>query len=198
MNALTIWPRISLPMFLTLFALSLQAAGEGGASTNASPHRTEDLGYYVENGQSNKIVRIFKVTPAHVQVILEGGQSAREIPRQDLPEQLKTRFPYDSTKAAAYQQQQIVDAAAREAARAAAVRAASLKREQEITAEIARLQEADKQLQSSTRVDRNLPHGNERRTRITDQTNQRQQIRARINELEGQLKILREQRDRLP
>jgi len=162
-----------------------------------SAHAT-DLGCDFVDGRSNKIARVFSVTPTHVQVIYDGGQAGRKIPRHELPPELAAKFPYDAAKAAAYQQRQVAEAAARAAAQSAAARAASLKREQDLANEIERLNKQDQQLQSEITLARTLPRGNDKRAKITDKTNERQRIRDRITSLQTQSDELRTRRDAAP
>jgi hypothetical protein len=178
------------------------AAPESDVTTNSQPRSEENLGYDVVDGKTNKIGSIYKVTPSYVHVIYDPSTRGRKIPRQELPPELKAKFPYDATQAAEYQKQQmalaaqqaaIATAAAREAAKTAAIQ-----REREIQNEIARLQAQDVAIQKEVNVLKSLAPGNGRRVQLAQLRNQLQAIRERVSKLRTQLEQLQAQRDRTP
>ena len=203
-------------ILLTLFALTAnsstlavravetanQVAAVSATDTNLAsggqPRNEENLGYVVVDGKTNKIGRIFSVTPSYVWVIYDPSTGGRKIPRQELPPELKARFPYDAAKAAEYQKQQMEAAARQAAVQAAVARETGLRREAEITNEIAALREQDVAIQKEVRILKSLPGGNGRKVKAAHLHDQQESIRERISGLRTQLEQLQAQRDRMP
>ena len=133
--------QLNLPLICALcFSFGFRSAVAGETNQGANVAAPDDFGYDFREGKTNKIARVYSVTPTHVQVIYEGGQGGRNIPRQSLPPALQSKYPYDAEKAAEYQRQQAEAAAHQVAAQQAAYRVAAQHRENEIKAEIEKLE----------------------------------------------------------
>jgi hypothetical protein len=181
-------------LILAIYACNAQNTGN---STNATV-ATNDLGCDIRDGKTNKIARIYKVTPTHVQVIYEGGKSGRNIPRQQLPPELAAKYPYDAAKVAEHQRQQAETAASQVAAQQSAARIAAQRRENDIKAEIDKLDEQDGKLQGQINVYANMAGGNGRKRQLAELRNDRQSLRERKLKLQDQLKTLQSRRDATP
>ena len=203
-------------ILLTLFALTANSStlevrgventnrtktvptAELGVTTGGRPPCADNLGYDVVDDKTNKIGRIYKVTPSYVWVIYDRDTGGRKIPRQELPPELKVRFPYDAAQAAEYQKQQFELAARQVAAQAAAARQAARLREREIENEIAMLKVQDTEIQKEAGILKSLGGGNGRRVKLGHLRDQQQAIRERVLGLRSQLEQLRALRDRSP
>jgi hypothetical protein len=170
------------------------AAESATASTRqAQPPVQEDLGCVVIDGKTNKIVRVCSADPVSVFVLYESeesGKGGRKIPRQELPPQLKAKYPYDATKAAEYRKQQAdlaVEQAAMSVQQAARMRAAAKEvlREQEraIHAQIDSLNKRDVALQKEKNILNSLPSGGGRRIRAKQIAAEQEGIRGQIDQL---------------
>ena len=168
--------------------------------TNQGANATapDDYGYDFREGKTNKIARVYSVTPIHVQVIYEGGQGGRNIPRQSLPPALQAKYPYDAEKAAEYQRQQAEAAAHQVAAQQAAYRVASQHRETGIKAEIERLELQDRKLEGAINLYDSMAKGNGRKKHLADLRNERQHLRERKLKLQEQLQTMQSRRDSTP
>jgi hypothetical protein len=158
----------------------------------------DDLGSDFYNGKAYKIVSVVAVTPTHVQVRYDGNFGGRKIPRMDLSPQLAAKYPYDAAKAAEYQKQQAELIAQQQAAQRAAARAALEQRERTITAEIARLEEEERNLTNKQTINKSLTRGERRRNKVADNAAEREKIADRIASLRKQLVTIRAQKDSLP
>ncbi len=180
-----------------LLALSFGIAVRGAETFQKEQPFQEDLGVDVVDGVTNKIIRVSNVTPISVYVVYEGGCSGRKILRQDLPPQLKAKFSYDAAKSDGYQKQQIESAAQQAAAQRLAMKTAIHQKEAEILAEIALLEKQDTDDQKQKNILKSLPPGNGRRLHAASISNDQQNIRERILQLETLLQQVRMQSDRL-
>jgi hypothetical protein len=169
------------------------------------PPAQEDFGCDVVGGATNKILRVSSVNPISIYVLYECENRGRWILRQDLPPQLKAKYPYDPAKVAEYQKRQMEQqkqqaelAAQLAAAQRAAQREALNQREKEILAEIAKLEKQDVEEQKEKNVLKNLPHGGGRRVRAAHISSNQENIRNRIQQLNTLLQQVRAQRDSIP
>jgi hypothetical protein len=171
---------------------------------NQSPSAVqEDLGFIVIDGRTNKVVSVISDNPIEVYVRYESadrGQGARKIPRQELPPQLRVKYPYDATKAAEYRKQQADQAteqaalAAQQATKArAAAREALRQREREILAQIDSFNKQDFELQKEKNILNSLPAGGGRRLKAKQISGQQEIIRQYIDQLNLQLAQIRAQ-----
>jgi hypothetical protein len=180
------------------------AAAPGPAPTpsrqSQSPVR-EDLGCVVIDGKTNRIVRVHSADPVSVLVIYEseeGAKGGRKIPRQELPPQLRTKYPYEAAKAAEYRKQQ-ADAAVEQAGlsvqQAAKMRTAAREvlrqKEREILAQMDSLNKQDVELQKEKNTLDHLPPGNGRRVRSRHISDEQQGIREHIDQLRKQVEQIR-------
>ena len=187
------------PFLVLLLTLGLgpanRARADGEASSPASVTATENLGFDLVDGKSNKIARVHSMTPVSVFVIYEGGKAGRKIPRQELSPELRSKYPYDAAKAAEYQRQQAEAVASQVAAQQAAQRVMAQSRENAIKAEIEKLEAEDRRLQGPIELYAGMAPGNGRKKHLADLRNERQHGRERILKLEEQLKMLQTRRD---
>ncbi|HMP82026.1 MAG TPA: hypothetical protein PKA41_04885 [Verrucomicrobiota bacterium] len=159
---------------------------------------SEDLGWDLHEGKSNKIARVYSVTPAYVQVIYDGGKGGRKIPRNDLPPQLRARYPYDAPRAAEYQAQKAEIAVNRATAVNDTLRENLKKQEDTLMAEINRLGEKDSQMQREVNALRKAPPGGGRKVKLAHLMNQQQQLREHVQKLQSQLDAVRARRLVIP
>ncbi len=190
--------KTSLRIACALCLLLNHHAAVGQTNLQASAIVTEDLGCDFSDGKTNKIAKVYSVTPTYVYVLYEGGSSGRKIPRPELPPQLAAKYPYDSAKVAEYQRRQAESAATQFAAQQAAARLVAERRESEIKNEIAKLQEQDGKLQGQISIYANMAAGNGRKRQLGELRNERQSLRERKLKLNEQLKILQSRRDATP
>lgn len=181
--------KMNLIKLLLVLTSSLAASATLRAAEQPA---TEDLGVLVENGKTNRILRVFAATPTYVHVILENN-AGRKIPRQELPPQLAAKFSYDADKAAAYQVQQATLAAQQYAAQQAALQQVIRNRIAAIDAEIGRLTKQDTELQAQVNVYNHMHWGNGRKVRMAHLLDQQQAIREQVLILRHQLSALRGQ-----
>lgn len=188
---------ITLAACLPTFAVVRGAETNNTTATASTPSAPENLGYYVEAGNSNKITKVITATPSYVQVLFgsDGSLGSRKIPRSELPPELAARFPYDAEKATEHQKRQTeMDAqqrAAQQAGQQAAQQEAARRRVLAIDAEIERLGNQDVQLQKEVNILTHLPHGNGRKVRRANLLDQQQAIRERIVQLRQLQQTLR-------
>lgn len=167
-------------------------------SANASSRRSqltvqEDLGYVIIDGKTKKIVGVHSADAVLVYVIYEGedgGRGGRKIPRQELPPQLQSKYPYDAAKAEAYRKQQaeaVVQQIAQQTAAAAAARAAAKDAMNKgISPRLDALRRRDVELQKEKSILDSLPKGNGRRVRSQQISNEQESLRQQIAQLEKQ------------
>ena len=183
----------------TLMLLGSRTPGQAEEKSDDSKAAQQDLGYDIFDGQTNRIVRVSNVTPTHVFLAYEGTRlKGRTVARQDLPPQLRERYPFDVRKAAEMERQQIALAAQRADARRAAWKNALQRREMEIAAELQSLQQRDEALQKEVIILKSLPPGNGRRVRLAYIRNEQQSIRERTVQLRTLQEQVRAQRDSIP
>jgi NACalpha-BTF3-like transcription factor len=185
---------------LIIAATLIGSETRSGRAEAAEDSKTlqQDLGCDVVDGTTNRIASVSSVTPTFVYVVYEGGHSGRKIPRQDLPPQLKAKYPYDAEKSSEFQKQQIELAARQAAAQRAAMREALRREEAEILAEIGVLERQDAENQMQKNVLNSLPPGNGRRVRAAHINDDQQNIRERVLQLRTLLQQLRSQKDTMP
>ncbi len=177
-----------------LFAISLALAACSGLAQNTNPDNngsSTDLGSDIRDGKTNKIARIFKVTPTHVFVIYEGNTGGRNIPREELPEQLQARFPYDAGKASDFSMRQAQTAALQAAAQQTIIQESQLRRARQIESQIATLSQRDAELQKLVNVYHRMPPGNGRKVRLAHMLDEQQSIREQVIKLRQQLLAVR-------
>lgn len=151
----------------------------------------EDLGFDFYEGKTNKIAKVYSVTPTHVQVLHEGGKSGRNIPRQSLPPQLAAKYPYDAAKAAEYQKQQ-ADLATQQIVTAQAIARENVrKQEQQLLNEVARLTRLNHKLANDFALQKQMPKGRGKKATLTNLVNERQQVADNLAKLQAQLDALR-------
>jgi hypothetical protein len=126
-----------------------------------------------------------------VYVIYEGDTGGRRIPRQELPPELRGRYPYNAAKAADYRKQQ-ADKSTQEAI-SAAERNARLREaiERGILDQIEALTKQDVGLQKEKKILKSLPPGNGRRVRMRYINDHQESIRAQIERLREKLDQIR-------
>jgi hypothetical protein len=130
----------------------------------------------------------------------EGGKGGRKIPRQELPPQLKAKYPYDAAKATEYRKQQAglaAEAAAMSVQQAARMRAGAeevlRQKERAILAQIDSWHKRDVELQKEKNILDSLPAGNGRRVRSRHISDEQQGIREQIAQLRKQVEQIRVQ-----
>jgi hypothetical protein len=126
-----LWQRILAPSFLGLWLVA--------------PSQAEDTYDSLTIGTNTlKNVRVIQASPVDLLVGHEDG--FKRIKLQDLPDSLKSKYPYDARKAADYEKQKVQEARARQAQNAASVRATLLQREESIRARLKPLETELKRL----------------------------------------------------
>ena len=175
---------------------SLRAADE--PKPEAQSAVTEDLGYDFYDGKSNKIARVFNATPVAVQVIYEGNKGSRNIPRDNLPPQLKAKYPYDADAAAQFMKNQALKVEAQHDVQ----RQAWEKRETELKAKLASLkrQSTDKKHEIAI-VNEHIhaePRNRDLRAKKADLLQQQEDLRKQTETAEDQLAQARKALNSLP
>lgn len=79
-------------------------------------------------------VRVIQASP--VDLLIGHDEGYKRVPLQDLPDSLKTKYPYNAQKAADYEKEKAEEALARRTQNASAIRDSLLRKEQEIRAKI--------------------------------------------------------------
>ena len=176
--------------------IHLVTAGEANSPTTITP--PEDLGYDVFEGKTNKIARVYAVTPTHLQVLHEGGKSGRKIPRQELPPELAAQYPYNAAKAAGYQQQQMDIAARQIAAQRTVMEESARRRDKELADQVARLRTQSARLHADLNIAKTLPGKRKRAAETTNTLRELQSVQHQIARLEDQLTALRASRNTTP
>jgi hypothetical protein len=172
-------------------------AGETN-STNTVDAASEDLGYDFDEGKTNKIAKVYAVTPTHVYVMHEGGKSGRDILRQSLPHQLAIKYPHDAEKAGEYQKQK-ADIAAQQALTArAAMRENVRRQEQQLLSEIALEKQRAAKLDTDINLHKKQPKSIAKRATLQSLINQRQMVSSRLAQLQSQLNSLNARQASLP
>lgn len=191
---LEFWWRILLGVCLFAFAVNGRAKG-----TNET--------YEVLAVRTNlyKNVRVIQATPEDLLIGYDEGYC--RIKLQDLPQELKSQYPYDAQKAAEYETEQKLErvreaqqAAASSAALTAATRATFLKKEAELKVRIASVQKTLKRLNADMRVQSKLAKGHRRRSPRRRQLDalhrEKLNVRDELWRLEDELQRTRGQRMR--
>jgi hypothetical protein len=104
-----------------------------------------------------KNARVIQANPLTLLIGHEDGY--QRVKLQDLPDELKSKYPYDPAKAAAYLDQQAAEARQRRAQDKAAAHAALLDKESRIQAQIKSLQQGMKRHNTSLQTQRALAKG---------------------------------------
>lgn len=171
------------------------------ASESSKPN-TEDLGVDVYQGQTRKIARIADANPLFVTVMFEGG-GGRRIPLQELPPQLKTKYPYDADKADEYEVREARKAAEQAAQQQEVLKGQMSRKEQglqaSITANHVRIARIQEEIAALNRQIRNRPRkSSSLRVKKEGLIKQQADLRRQISSWEDQLKVTRSQSGSLP
>ena len=189
-----------LRMVLVALAFGTGAPVAVRAADEPAPRATvtEDLGYDFYNGKSNKIARVYNVTPVAVQVIYEGDKGGRNIPRDNLPPALKAKYPYDPDAAAEFMKNQALKVEAQNEAQ----RTAWENRETELKAKIASLKkqmtEMKHEIGSLTAQIHTEPHNKDLRAKKVDLLQQQDDLRKQLDTAQDQLAQARKALGALP
>jgi hypothetical protein len=155
--------------------------------------------------ETYKNVRIVKATPIELTLLYDGG--GRTIKLEELPPELKAKYPYDAAKAAEYRKRQAAEqrALAEEQQRrwshdAASVRAALLIKEQKLREklepldfQITRLQ---KDINTQRRIAGTTPKNSADRRKLNDMRKQMIELRDQKEALQDQIKSVQKQREK--
>ena len=163
------------------------AVAETNPPPRASAAAVGNFGYDFHEGRSNKIERVYAVTPTHVQVLYEGGKRGRKIPRQSLPPELAELYPYDPVQAVEHEKQQMEIATRRAAAQQEVARETARQREQYLVSEIARLTRVARDLDREINGEKKKPKSAWKRVRIENLVNEWQQVQRQRARLEEEL-----------
>lgn len=136
-----------------------------------------------------KNVRVIEASP--VDLLLGHDDGFKRIKLQDLPDTLKTKYPYDQHKAADYEKQKAEEARIRRSQDRAAVRASLLAKEEQLRSEIKPLETELKRLNQNIGVQDKKKQGkgvNSADRKLADQMRARKmQVRDRIWSLRDEL-----------
>jgi hypothetical protein len=150
-------------------------------------------------------IRVVKATPIELTLLYDGG--GRTIALQDLPPELKAKYPYDVTKAAEYkkkhaEEQRIL--AEQQQKRwqqdAASARATLLSKEQKVREKLEPLQVDIRRLQKDINTQRQVvgptPRNSPERRNLSDMRKRMIQLRDQEEALQDQIKALQKQREK--
>jgi hypothetical protein len=104
---------LALALLAAMWCVAAEPVATGHGLDSASVNSTngvpgEDLGWIVVDGKTNRVTKIGEVNPVSVQVFYSSGAGhlgATKVLRQDLPAELRSKYPYDAEKAAEYRKQ---------------------------------------------------------------------------------------------
>jgi hypothetical protein len=147
-----------------------------------------------------KNARVIQSSPVDLLIGYDGGY--KRVRLQELPEELKTKYPYDAQKAASYQKQKTEEMHLHQTQIAAqdkvAMRTAFLKREAEIQAEIdlqkKELNRLDADISLQSRLAKGKKVKSMDRKQLDQLRNQKLNLRDKIWKLQDELKKVQEQR----
>jgi hypothetical protein len=136
-----------------------------------------------------KNVRVIQASP--VDVLLGHDDGFKRVKLQDLPDALKTKYPYDQHKAADYEKQKAEEARTRRSQDRAAVRASLLAKEEQLRSQIKPLETELKRLNQNIGVQDRRKQGkgvNSADRKLADELRARKmQVRDRIWSLRDEL-----------
>ncbi len=184
-----------------LFAICLFAFAVNGQAKDSN----ETFVVLTVGTNTFKNVRVIQATPVGLLIGYDDGY--RRIKLQDLPKELKAKYPYDAQKAAEYETQQKLErvrqaqqAASSSAALTAATHAAFLKKEADLQAQVASVQKELKRLDADIQVQGKLAKGHKRnspqRRQLDVLRRQKMDVRDELWQLQDELQKTREQRKR--
>lgn len=148
-------------------------------------------------------VRVVKATPIELTILFDGG--GRTIKLEDLPPELKAKYPYDAKKAADYRKKHAAEQKAlaeeqqkRWAHDAASARAALLSKEQKLREKLepleVQIQRLQKDINTQRRIAGTTPKNSAERKALNDLRKQMIQLRDEKEALQDQIKTVQTQR----
>jgi hypothetical protein len=155
--------------------------------------------------ETYKNARVVKVTPVELTLLYDGG--GRTIKLEDLPAELKEKYPYNAAKAAEYKRKHAAEqkALAEEQQKrwqqdAAATRATLLSKEQKLREKLEPLQVQIDRLQKDINTQRRVagaaPKNAAERKTLSEMRKQMIQLRDQKESLTDQLNSVRKQREK--
>lgn len=143
-------------------------------------------------------VRVVEATPLEILFAHDGGYKRIKLP--ELPEPLKSRYPYDEAKAGEYKKKKAAEPQERAAQNAAAVKAALLAREQTLQGKIEPMKTQLKRLEDQIKTQHNIAKGKGKKSqekRETDELREKKmELQKQLWKLQDELQSVKEQRAR--
>lgn len=179
---------IRIPVALVI-ALAATFAPAESIRTNTVPSvaASNDFGYDIHDGVTNRIARIATVDPRFIWVVYDDGVSGRKIPRTELPSQLRERYPYNPQEAADAVRARVAE----NRALLAEYKQALQQKEQELTAQIAALDqesnENEKEIKNVGRKLKTVRHSKTFKAQKLKLLDAQNTLRQRKNDLENRL-----------
>lgn len=153
--------------------------------------------------ETYKNVRVVKSTPIELTLLYDGG--GRTIKLEDLPAELKTKYPYNAARAAEFKKKHAAEQKAlseeqqrKWAQDAASARAALLSQEQKVREKLEPLEvqvdRLQKDINTQRRISETTPKNSKERRVLNDMRKQMIQLRDQKEALQDQIKGLQKQR----
>lgn len=178
-------------LFSFSFVLLLAAAAWG---------REEEIIDSVTIGQTNyQHVRVVEATPVDLLFAYDGGYKRLKL--QDLPEPLKSNYPYDKTKAAEYIKKKSAEPQELAAQGRAATHADLVVREQSLQNRIAPLQTELKRLNDQIKTQHRAAKGKGKKSQQRQETDELRQnkiaLEKQLWKLQDEQQLVKEHREKL-
>ena len=143
-------------------------------------------------------IRVVEATPQELLIAHDGGYKRLKL--QELTEPLKSKYPYDETKAAEYKRKKAAEPQERAAQNAAAVKAMLLTREQTLQAKIEPMKTELKRLEDQIKTQHNIARGKGKKSKEKKETDElrekKMDLQKQLWKLQDDLQSVKEQRSR--